>query len=523
MSYTEFLRTKLASQQKVMAVRKPTDASVYTRKQRMAAVGTYSFVDGTSVGTLVKQTDRPVFNNAAVSSKKQSGKVPSASDFTTYAGSRSSALDIVDQARNGKKNLLCYTPPKTGSDGVTNVVANVISTSINVPYSIAFDSVGNLYVANNGVNNVTVYNPSSGALLRTISLGIGPSDIAFDSAGNLYVSISSAGNVTVYNSSSGVLLNTISAGMNVPVGLAFHSSGNLYVCNLTANNVTVYDSLGALVNTISLGTIVPTGGLAFDSAGNLYVASFTDNNVTVYDSSSGVLLNTISGGMSGPGELAFDSAGNLYVANFSGNNVTVYDVSGAQILSKTISAGVFQPFSLAFDSSGNLYVAGNNNVVTVYNSSGSSAKKWSYASGSDSMRSRKCADTSTGVMDSPGAPLFQDNTISLSAMHPQKAIGCDGNSKLEDANHIHSPGLNGTNSQPYAVGKPFFMANPPMPQAENTSPLKVGSYYSPLSGYVENKHGYVKPTSEVPKAPGPQGQEIAHLKINKPTLFNLKP
>lgn len=266
MSYTEFLRTKLASQQKVTSVRKPTDASVYTQKQRMAATGLFSFVDGTSVGTLVKQTDRPVFNNAAVSSKKQSGKVPSASDFTTYAGSRSSALDIIDQAKNGKKNLLCINP-----------------------------------------------------------------------------------------------------------------------------------------------------------------------------------------------------------------------------------------------------------VVSI------PSPAWNYASGSDSMRSRKCADTSSGVMDSPGAPLFQDNTISLSAMHPQKAIGCDGNSKLEDANHIHSTGLNGTNSQPYAVGKPFFMANPPMPQAENTSPLKVGSYYSPLSGYVENKHGYVTPTSDVPKAPGPQGQEIAHLKINRPTLFNLKP
>lgn len=266
MSYTEFLRTKLASQQKVTSVRKPTDASVYTQKQRMAAVGTYSFVDGTSVGTLVKQTDRPVFNNAAVSSKKPSGKAVAASDFTTYAGSRASALDIIDQAKNGKKDLPCVDPTK------------------NVPCPV-----------------------------------------------------------------------------------------------------------------------------------------------------------------------------------------------------------------------------------------------WNYASASDSMRFRKCPDTTSGVLDSPGAPLFEDNTISLSAMHPQKAIGCDGNSKLEDANHTPSSGIQQTNSQPYAVGKPFFMRNPPQPQTENTSPLKVGAYYSPLSGYVENKHGYVKPTAEVPKAPGPQGQTIAHLKINKPTNFNLKP
>jgi len=266
MSYTEFLRTKLASQQKVTSVRKPTDASVYTQKQRMAAVGRYSFVDGTSVGTLVKQTDRPVFNNAAVSSKKASGKAVAASDFTTYSGSRSSSQDLIDQAKNLKKSLPCVDPKKS------------------VPCPV-----------------------------------------------------------------------------------------------------------------------------------------------------------------------------------------------------------------------------------------------WNYASASDSMRFRKCPDTISGVLDSPGDSKFEDNTISLSAMHPQQIIGCEGNHKLEDANHTDSPGIQLVNSQRYAAGKHFFMRNPPQPQTDNTSPLKVGTYYSPLSGYVENKHGYVKPTAEVPKAPGPQGQTIAHLQINKPTNFNLKP
>jgi hypothetical protein len=266
MSYTEFLRTKLASQPKVTSVRKPTDASVYTQKQRMAASGHYSFVDGTSVGTLVKQTDRPVFNNEAVSSKKYSKKVPSASDFTTYSGSRACALDLIDQSKNGKKDLPCVDPSK----------------SIPCP-------------------------------------------------------------------------------------------------------------------------------------------------------------------------------------------------------------------------------------------------AWKYASASDGMRTRKCADNLSGVMDSPGDAKFEDNTISLSAMHPQKVLGCSNGRQLETANHTPSSGIQQTNSQPYAVGKSFFMRNPPQPQTENTSPLKVGAYYTPLSGYVENKHGYVMNTREVPKAPGPQGQEIAHLKINKPTTFNLKP
>lgn len=261
MSYTEFLRTKLSRQQKVTSVRKPTDASVYTQKQRMAAAQVF-FRDGTSVGTLTKQTDRPVNNNASVSFKKASGTVPAASDYITHKGSAASYYDKIDQ-KNGsrKKDLLC-TSQKPCPD-------------------------------------TWKYPTASSKTMAKVSC---PSE------------------------------------------------------------------LGAEISDVK----------------------------------------------------------------------------------------------------------------------------------------------------------FVDDTISLSAMHPQKAIGCHDNFKLENPNHTHSPGIQTSNIQPYAVGKPFFMRNPPLSEAPNTSPLKVGSYYTPLTGYVENKHGYVMNTPPVPKAPGPQGQEIAHLKINKPTTFPLK-
>ena len=274
MSYTEYLRTKQAGQPKVASIRKPTDASCYTQKTRMAAARTF-FVDGTSVGTLVKQTDRPVFNNAAISSKKASGKAVAASDYTTYAGSLPSLLDLYYQSRRGteKKDLPCVTLPPTPVDPNT--------------------------------------------------------------------------------------------------------------CKL------------------------------------------------------------------------------------------------------------WKP----------------------------------YSSASDYMRSVKRVNNETGVLDSPGAPLFVDNTISLSAMHP-KMVGVDvcHESSIVAPNHEHSPGI-GTdiNNQPYAVGKSFYMKSPPEPEGPNVSPHKVGGYLGPRTKYVENKHGFVKPTGPVPVAPGQQGQEIAHLKINKPNFGNIKP
>jgi hypothetical protein len=143
---------------------------------------------------------------------------------------------------------------------------------------------------------------------------------------------------------------------------------------------------------------------------------------------------------------------------------------------------------------------------------------WTYPTAGEHTKSVKCSD-------SPGAPLFVDNTISLSAMNADMVTsGCCNNNGITRPNHIHSPGIQvAVNNQPYAVGKHFFMSNPPLAEGSNVSPLKVGGYLGVRSGYVENKHGYAKPTGPTPQAPGPQGQEIANLKINQPTLGNIKP
>jgi hypothetical protein len=135
---------------------------------------------------------------------------------------------------------------------------------------------------------------------------------------------------------------------------------------------------------------------------------------------------------------------------------------------------------------------------------------WSYLSGSDYMRTIKCADTASGVIDAPGDSKFVDNTIRLSAGVPEMvASGCCNNSGITTPNHIHSPGIqNAGNTQPYAVGKRFFMANPPQPQGYNMSPRKVGTYTSPIKPSINLSHGYVQPTRPIPTAPGGKGQRL---------------
>jgi hypothetical protein len=149
---------------------------------------------------------------------------------------------------------------------------------------------------------------------------------------------------------------------------------------------------------------------------------------------------------------------------------------------------------------------------------------WKYLSASDSMRLRKCTDDVSRVMDSPGAPLFEDNTIRLSAMNTRQISACCGTDKIENANHKDFPRTPiGVDRQRYAVGKPFFRPNPPRAQAPNVSNNKVGGYLGPRTKLIEEHHGFVKRTDPIPEAPGGQGQFPEQLKINKPTLFNIKP
>ena len=86
-----------------------------------------------------------------------------------------------------------------------------ISQGVKVPYSLAFDSSQNLYVANYAVNTVTVYAPGGSSVLRTISQGMkGPTAIAFNPrSGNLFVSDQQNNTVTVYRKGSKKLLQTI--------------------------------------------------------------------------------------------------------------------------------------------------------------------------------------------------------------------------------------------------------------------------------------------------------------------------
>jgi hypothetical protein len=246
----------------------------------------------------------------------------------------------------------------------------------------------NLYVVNSIGPSVTVYAHGRKTLFQTISQGINnPDALAFDSSGNLYVAndgctFSSCKpiappTVTVYAPGSTKVLRTIKKGMDNPAALVFDGSGNLYVANdgcpasscrhVVGSTITVYAPGSTKVLRTITKTVDQPFALAFDGSGNLYVANYGVNTVTVYAPGSTKVLRTIEKGVDRPDALAFDGSGNLFVANYPcrfascrnmASSVTVYAPGSAKVL-RTISQGVASPLTLAFDLSGNLYVANN--------------------------------------------------------------------------------------------------------------------------------------------------------------------
>jgi sugar lactone lactonase YvrE len=204
----------------------------------------------------------------------------------------------------------------------------LIASGLKDPDALAFSAAddGSVYVANVGDNTVVVLTPFGSYTLAT---GFDePTALAFDTAGNLYVA--NAGNGEVDEVTSGGSVKPIASGFNFlsPVALTFDAAGNLYVAS-TGGDVDKVTPAGT-VSTILSGFELPQG-LAFDGAGDLYVADGDAN--ALYEMTPGGAVFPFASDFSNPDDLVVNG-GNLYVANYAGGTVS------------KVSQSVSVPFSL---------------------------------------------------------------------------------------------------------------------------------------------------------------------------------
>lgn len=218
---------------------------------------------------------------------------------------------------------------------------------------------GDLFVVDNGASALVKYNPA-GTKTTFLSGLTNPTGIAFDSKGNIFVAENiSAGNSIISKITPTGIKTLFASGFTIPQGLAFDNSGNLFVADGFASTITKISPTGT--KTPFASSVGLPIGLAFDKAGNLYEADNASGQIFKF--TPGGTKTPFASGLGDPFGLAFDSGGTLFVS--STNAGTVKKVSPAGTVTPFASA-VGNPRGLAFDSSGNLYVADAGSPSAIY-------------------------------------------------------------------------------------------------------------------------------------------------------------
>ncbi|MGC9949886.1 MAG: NHL repeat-containing protein [Bryobacteraceae bacterium] len=257
---------------------------------------------------------------------------------------------------------------------------------LNNPNGIAFDTAGNLWVANSGANQVLEMDPTTGVIRNTIAQDVSsPTRLAF-AGEDLYVTNLGTNNVTVYNTRTLALEQTISStAINRPLGVAVDAYGDVYIADnaSTANNVIALNIGGGLVETLTKDNsgyqFIGPGALTIHGK-NIYagfgrnvgenaVISYNVGEFLTGDPQEIVVFNDNVN--TGPTGVAFDSKGYVYISEYTSGTAVKYAPNNGKNPVLVINQGTGGCEGIAVDRSGNIYVSNSIfNDITVYNSSG---------------------------------------------------------------------------------------------------------------------------------------------------------
>lgn len=204
---------------------------------------------------------------------------------------------------------------------------------------------------------------------------IGPYGIAFDSKGQVYVADQRVGAVFIFNTETRetqMIRNGMEAHFGWINGLAIDDGDRLFVSDGKMKRILILSPKHEVENQITEGLVDPVG-LAIDTENRfLYVADTQQDQVIVYDADTLKLLRRIGtggkdhyltspGDFGGPQGVAVDKDGNLYVTDTMNDRVEIFDADGNFISTfgkNGDGPGYFaRPKGIAVDCDGHIWVA----------------------------------------------------------------------------------------------------------------------------------------------------------------------
>ncbi len=277
-----------------------------------------------------------------------------------------------------------------GGTGGTSVNGNASDSRFNNIQGMAYDSQGNLFVAEYGANKIRKITPD-GTSSTFATIPGGPSDIAIDSLDNLYVTEYNGHTIKKITPTAPTPTVSVFAGsgiagyadgigtaakFNRPYGIVLDRYGNLYVTEYAGGNIRKITPTG-VVTTVTTGLTTPVG-IDFLSNGRLVYTSGSNLYTAKPDGTGAALLKAGTGS----GFIAVNTADEVFVPDSTTHLIHKVSATGSSAGSMTTVAGsggtdsmngpgsqasFNKPIAAVVDSHGNLTVTttGGNQVRQI--------------------------------------------------------------------------------------------------------------------------------------------------------------
>ncbi len=292
------------------------------------------------------------------------------------------------------------------------------------PSGLAFDSQGNLYVANQGtedspdedapdldgyrIDNIVKFSSTAEFLLSFAGTGSGqgeltdPSGMTFDKDDNLYVTDSGNHMIQVFSTDGTFIESFGSEGsgdgeFNTPTDILFGPNEIIFIADKENNRIQKFYNNKIHINSWASGgeqqgSFLSPVGIAIDSDNNIYVADTNNHRIQKLDADGNVLM-VIGGYGEGnsqfkqPVDVTVDFDGNIFVVDGNNHRIQKFHSNGTFIFAwgmLGLEEGHFNnPRGIATDSYGNIYVVDGENRVQKFTNDGQFIKSWGEAENLD--------------------------------------------------------------------------------------------------------------------------------------------
>jgi sugar lactone lactonase YvrE len=302
----------------------------------------------------------PMFVFGAKKKKKETAAAPPVIDYSNIVWPNPPAIARIRyQGFYSAEKLSQVDTPKTKKDSWMDRLAGTqpqaeggkVLWQLAEPYGMALDSKGNLYVADQKVGAIFIFNTETREVEliknKTHAHFVRIIGLAMDDDDRLFVSDPGLSHILVFNPKHEAT-DVITEGLVTPGGLAIDTENRLlYVSDVEQDQVLVYDAdslklkrrigTGGKKHALTTpGDFARPGGLAVDSDGNLYVADTLNDRVEIFDG-DGTFIRTFGKAGDGPGYfsrpkgVAIDSDDHIWVVDGMQDRVQVFN-QDAQLL-----------------------------------------------------------------------------------------------------------------------------------------------------------------------------------------------